>query len=288
MNYLLINLYIALAFFTVYPQNNKKQVEEIFKVKASQEEGFYKFTFPRTDLKVKVGEISLQLGIAFTSWIAFHPMDENTMIMGDLVLLDKEIENVVSKLTESGIDITALHNHIINENPSVMYMHFAASGDATELAKKMREVISLTGTPVSKKEKAEGENDLKPNWIKVEEIMGKEGNKKSNLISFGFPRKEIIKERGNSIPKTMGTHTAVTFQMVDNKAVVTGDYVMTANEVNDVIRVLTENNITITALHNHMVHEEPRLFYMHFWGYAEPEPLAKGIRAALEKTNSDY
>lgn len=281
-----IIIYLTIFISSVYAQDDKNKVEEIFNTKASQEEGFYKITFPRTDLNVKIDNISLEPGFAFTSWIAFYPLKENTMIMGDLVLLDEEIERVVRKLTEYDINITALHNHIVNENPSVMYMHFAASGNAVELSKKMKEVISLTKTPLLKKGNNSSANDVKPDWSKVEEVLGKKGNKKADLISFGFPRKETIKEHGHTLPKTLGTHTAVTFQMVNEKAIVTGDYVMLASEVQNVIKALTEHNITITALHNHMIDEEPRLFYMHFWGYGEPELLAKGIKAGLEKTNS--
>jgi len=177
---------------------------------------------------------------------------------------------------------------IINESPSIMYMHFEASGNAADLAKKMKEVISLTKTPLEKREIAVKENETISDWSIVEKILGKEGNKKSNIISFGFSRKETIAENGHPLPKTFGIHTAVSFQMIDDKSIVTGDYVMTADEINEVIKVLTENNNIITALHNHMINEEPRLFFMHFFGYASPEPLSKGIRAALEKTNSIY
>ena len=288
MHYIkLLILFITFIFLTAYPQDDKKKVEEIFDTQASQEEGFFKLTFPRTDLNVKIDNISLEPGFAFTSWIAFHPMEHTTMIMGDLVLLEKEIGKVVKKLKENDINITALHNHVINENPPVMYMHFAASGNAVDLARKMKEVISLTGTPLGKKESI-GEKEVKPDWSVVEKILGKEGNKKSKLISFGFPRKETVLENGQPLPKTMGISTAVIFQMAGDKAVVTGDYVMTAGEVNDVIKSLTNHNITITALHNHMINEEPRLFFMHFWGHADPDALAKGIKAALEKTNSVY
>src|SRR5579875_3201001 len=260
-------------------------VEKVFGQKGVVEGDVFKITFPRSDLRVKVGEISIEPGLALTSWIAFKQIGGQTMMMGDLVLIEGEVATVVSKLASSEVEVTGLHNHIIGELPKIMYMHFSGRGDPVRLAETMKSVLSLTGTPVGSSPSVQSAA-TQVDWSKVESILGKAGKHKGNLIQFSFPRAEVITENGMGILPSMGVATAINFQMVGEKAATTGDFVLLASEVNPVVKALTEHGIVVTAIHNHMLTESPRLFFLHFWGVDEPEKLAQGLKAALDRTNS--
>src|SRR6185369_9863489 len=167
----------------------------------------------------------------------------------------------------------------------VMYLHFSSNGDPRKLAEAMRAALSLTETPMEVQQPAASQTTAVV-WTKVEAIFGKAGQKKGNLLQLGFPRQETIKEHGMEVPPFLGMATAINMQAVGNKAATTGDFVLLAEEVNPVVQALTGHNIAVTAIHSHMLHESPRLFFLHFWGHDEPEKLASGLKAALDKTNS--
>lgn len=259
------------------------EIEKVFDRKGAVQGEVFKIVFPRADLKVKVGEDTVEPSLALTSWIAFKKMASHTMIMGDLVLLDSEIAPVTAKLVASGIEMTALHNHIASEFPSVMYMHFGAQGNAEELAEKMKAVLALTGTPMKLPPASAPATEL--DWSIVETTLGRSGQRKDNVLLLGIPRDEKITENGMEVPPFMGMATAINIQKVGEKAATTGDFVLLDKEVNSVVKALTENGIAVTALHNHMLFESPRLFFLHFWGFDAPEKLAAGLKAALDKTN---
>jgi hypothetical protein len=206
------------------------------------------------------------------------------MMMGDLVLLDKEVAPVISKLISENLSITALHNHILNEKPNVKYLHFSGKGDAVKLAESIKAVLTITGTPLNAPKNQKKVET--PDWSKIERILGTSGKHNGSLLQYGFPRLEKLTESNMEIPSYMGLATGVNFQMDGNKAATTGDFVLVADEVNPVVKALTENGIAVTAIHNHMLYDNPRLFMLHFWGVDDPEKLAKGIKAALDKTNS--
>jgi hypothetical protein len=260
------------------------EIEKVLERKGTVQGEVFKIAFPRADLKVKVGEVTVEPSLALTSWIAFKKMEGQTMIMGDLVLLDREIAPVTAKLIASGIEITALHNHIVNESPSVMYMHFGGHGDAKALAEKMKAALALTGTPMTLPTAAATATATELDWSKVEATLGYTGHRKGTVLQFGVPRAEKITENRMEVPPFMGMATAINLQMVGEKAATTGDFVLLANEVNPVVKALTENGIAVTAIHNHMLFESPRLFFLHFWGVDTPEKLAAGLKAALDKT----
>jgi hypothetical protein len=260
-------------------------VETALGRKGAVQEDMLKVTFPRSDLKVTVGEVPVEPGLALTSWIGFKGTEKNAMMMGDLVLLEKEVPPVIVQLVAKGIEVTAIHNHILNESPSVKYLHFSGNGDPRKLADAMRAALSLTGTPIEMQPPATTRTTA-VDWTKVEAIFGKTGQKKGNLLQLGFPRQETIKEHGIAVPPYMGMATAINIQAVGNKAATTGDFVLLGDEVNPVVQALTSHNIAVTAIHSHMLYESPRLFFLHFWGYDEPEKLARGLKAALDKTNS--
>jgi hypothetical protein len=272
------------AFAAAAQQNDWAEVEKVFGKKGNVQGEVFKITFPRSDLKVKVGEFAVAPGLALTSWIGFEKMGGNAMMMGDLVMQDKEVAAVITKLVAENLDITALHNHIVGETPAIKYLHFSGSGDAVKLAEKIKSVILLTGTPLAAPPPQT--QPTNPDWSKVEAILGTSGKHNGNLLQYGFPRNEKLTESGMEMPAYMGMATGINFQMDGDKAAITGDFVLLADEVNPVIKALTENGIAVTAIHNHMLYDNPRLFMLHFWAVDVPEKLAKGLKAGLDKTNS--
>lgn len=260
-------------------------VEQVLSRKGTGEKDMLKVTFPRSDLSVRVGDVSVEPGLALTSWLGFKGMGEQAMMMGDLVLLEKEVAPVMTRLVAQGIEITALHNHLLNTSPVVMYLHFSGTGDPKRLAEAMRSALALTGTPLDTPKPA---TPLATaiDWRAVETDFGRTGQKKGNLFQVSFPRKEMIEEHGMAVPPFLGMATGINLQMVGRKAATTGDFVLTGSEVNPVIKALVDHGIAVTAVHSHMLSESPRLFFLHFWGYDEPERLARGLKAALDKTNT--
>ncbi len=241
-----------------------------------------KVTFPRGDLSVKVGEVPVEPGLALTSWIGFRRMEGQAMMMGDLVLLEREVAPVTAKLVAEGVKLTALHNHLVGSTPVVMYLHFSGEGPPEKLANSMRSVLSVTATPMTP---PVAETAPPADWARVEAIFGKSGLKRGNLLQLGFPRKETIKEKGMDLPPYLGMANSINMQMVGTKAATTGDFVLIGSEVNPVVKALVDNGLTVTAIHSHMLFESPRLFFLHFWGYDEPERLARGLKSALATIN---
>lgn len=260
-------------------------VETALGRKGTVQDDMLKVTFPRSDLKVTVGEVLVEPGLALTSWIGFKGTEKQSMMMGDLVLLDREVSPVIAQLMAKGLEVTAIHNHILNESPPVKYLHFSGNGNPRNLAEGMRAALSQTGTPMAAQQPATAQTSA-IEWTKVETIFAKSGQKKGNLFQIGFQRKEKIKEHGMEVSPFLGMASGINIQVVGNKAAATGDFVLLADEVNPVVKALTSNNIAVTAIHSHMLHETPRFFFLHFWGYDEPEKLAKGLKDALDKTNS--
>jgi len=262
-----------------------QSVENILGRKGTVQGEVFKAAFPRTDLDVRIGSVKVSAGLALTSWIAFKNTSSGVVMMGDLVMLESEVRDVEEELVRHGIDITALHNHIIGETPGIMYLHFMGYGQADSLAGGMKAVLSHTATPTAlpaAEQEKEGYD-----WSAVEKVLGKVGKKKGMLIQFGIPRAESISDMGVEIPPFMGAGTAINMQMTNGVCATTGDFVLVPSEVQSVVKALTHNHITVTAIHNHMLFESPRLIFLHFWGTGAPSVLATGLHAALQKTNSN-
>jgi Domain of Unknown Function (DUF1259) len=267
-------------------QIDSTALNNVFGKKGTVTGNVYKVTFPRSDLKVKVGDFSVAPGLALGTWVGIINMVDHSMMMGDLVLLDSEVPKVINKLMEQNLEVTAIHNHLINETPNIKYIHYHGSGDPVKLAQEIKSVIEVTGTPLTPPAAQTQTQSI--DWSKVTAILGTTGKQNGMLLQFTFPRNEKLTESGMEMPPSMGMATAINFQMDGNRAAITGDFVLLADEVNPVIKALTENGITPTAVHSHMLHDEPRLFMMHFWAVDDPEKLAKGLKAALDKTNSKH
>jgi hypothetical protein len=251
-----------------------------------QPDGAHRYNFPRRDLNVTLDGVKIKPALALGSWLAFLPMGDGVMVMGDLVLTGDEVNPVMKKLGDGGIQITALHNHLLRSAPGTMYMHVGAHGDAVQLAKTFRAGLGESKTPFGP---APAAGPAAPSDVKMADLDGvlrAKGKDNNGVYQYGFPRAEALKENGMALSGSLGAATAINFQPTDGgKAAITGDFVMIASEVNPVIRALQENGIEVTALHNHMLNDEPRLFFMHFWANADAGKLAKGLRGALDKMN---
>jgi len=284
-----LSLFLISATMALYAvaQPDSAALDKVFGRKGAVTGNVYRITFPRSDLKITVGDFNVAPGLALTSWVALHRMDATSMMMGDLVMLDTEEPAVVAKLVELGLGITAIHNHLVGEKPAVKFLHFSGNGDATQLAGEIKQVLALTGTPLGPPNApATAPNATPPDWSAVEAQLGTKGRKSGNILSYSFPRKEKLMESGMEMPAPMGMATGINLQMEDARAATTGDFVLLAGEVNKVIKALVTHGINVTAVHNHMLFDEPRLFMLHFWGVGEPGKIAAGLKSALETTNS--
>jgi Domain of Unknown Function (DUF1259) len=250
---------------------------------AQQPGGVMKYSFPRSDLQVTANGVQIKPALALGGWIAFKEMAGEAMMMGDLVLTEDEVGPVMRALQQKGVEQTALHNHVLKESPRVMYMHVAGQGDPVKLAQAVRAALGQSKTPMATPAaSAAGTIDL--DTAAVARALGVGGKVNGGVYQVSVPRRETIREGGHEVPPAMGVATAINFQASGSgKAAITGDFVLVASEVNPVIRALQTNGIEVTALHSHMLDEEPRLFFMHFWANDDPMKLARGLRAALDR-----
>jgi hypothetical protein len=244
----------------------------------------YKVSFPRSDLHVSVHGLAIKPGLALGSWAAFLGTDDNAMVMGDLVLLETELNPVIAKLRSAGFDVSAVHNHLMEESPRILYAHYMGHGPATKLATSLRAALAISKTPLEKPAAA-AEEAAPPAWVKaVEDAVGRKGTFKGGVLSYSVARSDAITMGGMTIPPAAGVAEAINFQAADSGNVATtGDFVLTAEEVNPVISELQGHQISVTALHSHMLTEQPRLFFMHFWSVGSPESVGAGIKAALSR-----
>jgi hypothetical protein len=247
----------------------------------------YKVGFPRTDLHVSVHGLAIKPGLALGSWAAFSGTDDHAMVMGDLVLLEGEMNPVMEKLRSVGFEISAVHNHLIDETPHVVYMHYMGHGVASQLATSLRAALVVSKTPLDKPA-AVADEPTPPAWVKtVEDSVGRKGTLKGGVLSYGVPRSDPVTLDGMIVAPAAGVAEAINVQAADTGNVATtGDFVLTAEEVNPVISELEAHHILVTALHSHMLTEQPRLFFTHFWGVGSPESIGEGIAAALKHVST--
>jgi hypothetical protein len=267
------------------PTDWNKVGEAIGKAGAVQPGNVYKVGLPRGDLHVTVAGVQIKPALALGSWVGFEETGENEVVaMGDLVLLENEVGPVLAKLRASGIEQTAIHNHLLHETPHVMYAHIRAHGKAVEIATAIHAALTLTKTPLRATVTKPASIDF--DTAEVHRILGQGGVVNGGVFQVSVPRAEAVREAGMDVPPALGVATAINFQPTSpKKAAITGDFVLISSEVNPVIQALEQNGIEVTALHGHMLDESPRLFFMHFWANDYTTKLAKGLRAALDKMN---
>ena len=240
--------------------------------------GVYRVGLPRTHLKVTLDGVELKPALALGSWLAFRTTDDMTMVMGDLVLTDTEVNPVMKKLAEGGIEITALHNHLLRAQPATFYMHILGHGDPIQLAAALHDGLVLSKTPLTAPSGA-APPQIELDTALIDRTLGAKGKVNGGVYQVSLKRAGMVSDAGMAVPDAMGSAEAINIQPTGaGKAAV-----LTANEVNPVLRILRDNGIEVTALHNHMLNDEPRLFFMHFWANDELAKLAAGLRAALDK-----
>jgi Domain of Unknown Function (DUF1259) len=260
--------------------------QAIGKAGAMQPGDVYKFSLPRTDLQVTARDVQVQPALALGSWVAFKAMGDQATVMGDLVLTEDEVNPVMLALQQGGVEQTALHNHLLGESPRVLYMHIGGHGDPVRLAETIHSALALSGTPFTAPAAgATPSSDL--DTAQLESILGYKGTAAGSVYQFSIPRAEQIMDSGMEVPPPMGTAIAINFQPTGGgNAAITGDFVLLGSEVNPVLRALRDNGIEVTALHSHMLSDQPRLFFMHFWANSDALGLARGLRAALDQAHT--
>jgi hypothetical protein len=247
----------------------------------------HRYGLPRSDLQVSLDGIAIKPALALGGWVAFAPVHGEAMVMGDLVLLETEITPVMTKLLDSGLDVTAIHNHILRASPATFYMHIAGHGDPEKMAASIHAALSSASkTPFDPPATTAGPApNLDLDTAKIDETMRAKGTVNGGVYQFGIPRRDPPMEGGMPVTAALGGANAINFQPAGNgKAAITGDFLVTGNEVNPLIRALRAGDIEITAIHSHMLDEEPRLFFIHFWANDDAIKLARSVRAALDKT----
>ncbi len=256
-----------------------QQVENILSVKGQMPDGALVLRFPRTDLKVTIGTDEIPCGMAFVSWSAWKERGSQAMVMGDFVLLENEINPFISEIQKGGIMITGLHNHYLGEKPRIMFMHISATGKADSLAKTLKNALAITGTPIPPKPSITT-SELLLDTKHIEEIIGSPGQAGNGFFKIVIGRKGV-KYMNVDITSSMGLNSWAGFFGTNEKSHVGGDIAMTTKEVNPVIRALRAGGIDIVAIHNHMLSENPRIIFLHYWGSGTADSLAKTVRSAF-------
>jgi len=261
--------------------------EALGKTGAMAPGGIYRVGLPRTDLRVTLDGVELKPGFALGSWLAFEKMGDQGMVMGDLVLTMDEVAPVMTKLAASGIEVTALHNHLLRNQPFTMYMHVQGNGDPVKLAAVLHAALAESKTPLSAAPTAPASPPpIDLDTAALDQTLGAKGANNGGVYQFSIPRAEPVTDGNMNVPPPMGSANAINFQPTGGgKAAITGDFVLIAKEVNPVLRALRDHGIEVTALHNHMLDDQPHLYFMHFWANDDAEKLAEGLKAALAQIN---
>ncbi len=254
------------------------------KGKLDTTENVFKVTVPRSDLAVTVAGVKMIAATGFTSWAAFSPAGDKTMVMGDMVLQEDQINPVMSTALENGIEVTALHNHFLWDTPKVMFMHISGSGDAENLAADVGKVFakiketSSAKTPAKPKSFDAAKTSLDPKPI--EAIIGSPVEKAGEVYKVTIGR--TTQMDGHTVGKTMGVNTWAVFAGSNEKAIIEGDFAVLESELQGVLKALRGAGIAITTIHNHMVGESPRIIFLHYWGTGTVNDLAKAFKATLD------
>jgi len=280
----------ALAVAAAIPEAQRAQIDGATGAKGSytESEDVYRVTFPRTDVPVSIEGRAMHPFMGLTSWAAFTPhAGHELMVMGDLVLFEDEVNPVMSAALESGLEVTALHNHFFFDNPRVFFMHIGGSGSAPKLAAavakaiaKAKEIRAALPSPASN---FPGVTTAATNAITaaaIDAILGVKGQSNAGMYKAQIGR--AAKMHGSAIGSQMGLNTWAAFAGTDDAAFVDGDFAMRAAEVQTVIRSLRASGINIVAIHNHMTQEEPHYTFLHYWGKGKAAELACFLRKALD------
>src|ERR1700754_1798718 len=287
----LVALILAASFVTsAHAQEiNWQKVDDELGRKPAVSGDVHRYGFPRTDLTVTLDGVTIKPALALGGWVAFKPMHGEAMVMGDLVLLESEVNPVMLKMIEGGLDITAVHNHLLRASPATFYMHVGGKGAPARMAAAIHDALAVSKTPLSVPAAAAPPPAVDLDTAQIDQIMGAKGQANGGVYQFNVPRRDPVSMDGMAMtpPAPLGAAIGINFQPTGGgKAAITGDFLLTNDEVNPVIKALRANCIDVTAVHSPMLDEQPRLFFLHFWAVDDALKLAKGLRAALDKTAS--
>jgi hypothetical protein len=266
-----------------------QKVDETLGRKPAVSGDVHRYGFPRSDLTVTLDGVTIKPALALGGWVAFKPAHGGAMIMGDLVLLESEVSPVMLKLIANGLEVTAVHNHLLRANPETFYLHVGGHGDPVKIATALRDALAESKTPLATSSPTAPPPAVDLDTAQLDQIIGTKGHATGGVYQFGVPRRDAVTEAGMQLSPAgpLGLATGINFQPTGGgKAAITGDFVLLGDEVNPVIMALRTNGIEVTAVHSHMLNEQPRLFFLHFWANDDALKLAKGLRAALDKTAS--
>ena len=251
----------------------------------TQPDGVRRYGFPRSDLHVVLDGVNIKPALALGGWLAFQPMGNAAVVMGDLVLTSEEVNPVMSTLLKGGVQITAVHNHLLRSAPQTIYLHVLGRGDPAQLARTLHAALALSHTPL-RAPAAAPQTAMDLDVAAMDRAMGREGKANGGVYQFTFPRVEKIMDEGMIEGASMGTGTGINFQPIGGgRAAATGDFVLLGSEVDPVMRELRSHGIEVTALHSHMIGEQPTIYFMHFWCVGPAAQLAAELRAAVDRTN---
>jgi Domain of Unknown Function (DUF1259) len=274
------------AFTTPKPPLDTARIENLVGAKGSfnEREGVFKISVPRDDLSVTAAGVRLTPPMGLTSWVAFKKVGEHTVVMGDTVLLEDQVNPVMSVALDNGLEVTALHNHFFWDSPKVMFMHIGGMGDEASLATAVGKVFTkVKDTSGGKGEAPHADIDPAATTLdpkKIDAVIGTSGELKNGVYKVTIGRE--TKMHGETMGNTMGVNTWAAFAGSDERAVVDGDFAMKESELQGVLKALRGADIDIVAIHHHMTGENPRIVFLHYWGIGGTEDLARGLKAALD------
>lgn len=264
-----------------------QKIEQVTGMKGVEKNGEYKITVPQNDLNVMVDGFKIIPPMGLGTWVAFTPCGDTAMLMGDIILTETDLAPVQQEVIRQGLSITAIHNHFVRNHPNVMYMHIDGRGRAADLASNVKAIFDRIKASRGHDPKA-APKDSVVNTINIpalDAIIGAKGELNQGVYKYTIGRPDIaLKEHGIGVSTFLGFNTWAAWQGTLDKAAVCGDFTMLENEVQPVIKALVEHGIEVVAVHNHMVHEKPKIFFLHYWGVGSMSSLAAGLRAALDKT----
>jgi hypothetical protein len=263
------------------------RIEQVTGMKGVEKNGEYKITVPQNDLSIIVDGFKIIPPMGLGSWAAFTPCGNTAMVMGDIIITETDLKPVQQEVIRQGFSITAIHNHFVRNRPNVMYMHIDGKGKVENLAASVKAIFDKVKEARGKDPKASPADSVinTLNIALLDSIMGHKGEMSKGVYKYTIGRPDIaLQEHGIPVSTFMGFNTWAAWQGTPEKAAVCGDFTMLESEVAPVIKALVENGIEVVAVHNHMVHEEPRIFFLHYWGVGNAETLANGLKAALNQT----
>ena len=262
-------------------------IEKVTGMKGKENKGEYKITVPQNDLNVVVDDFKIIPAMGLGSWAAFTPSSNGSMVMGDIIITETDLKPVQQAVIKQGLTITAIHNHFVRNHPNVMYMHIGGSGSTEQMAQKVKAVFDAVKTS-RRHDPAGAAPDSVVTTIDakvLDGIIGSKGEWSKGVYKYTIGRPDVpLKEHDVAVSTFLGFNTWAAWQGTPDHAAVAGDFTMLEDEVAPVIKALVENGIEVVAVHNHMVHEQPRIFFLHYWGVGNAEQLAKGLKAALNET----